>query len=98
MLLAEVILLRTQFPAYLLFLLVGAGFLGGIVLRILKIYPGEDEPLLLDIVSFLLASLFSLLLTLTSPTHSSYLIYKYAFPPVLILPHLIYILTTPTIQ
>jgi len=87
----ELILLAFPVLACAMFLIGGAAFLVGFVLRMFNAYPGKDEPLLLDVLSGLLALAGGVgcLLFNTSPL---VVILRLATPPVAVLPHFIYII------
>jgi len=85
---AEVILsISLKFSIYL-YIVGGILFLGGFILRVLNKYPGNKEPLVLDISSGLISFVIAFILYNYGYNRVSI----YLGPLIVLLPHLLYIL------
>ena len=76
---------------YLIYAIIGILFTGGFILRVFKIYPGKEEPLILDFAGAIVSFLFAGISKFTGDKYLYFLILS----PLIILPHIFYILFNP---
>jgi len=60
-LVAEAIMLLFHHHLFLIYLIIASLFLGGLLLRVFKLYPGQWEPLILDFSAVVIAFFFAFL-------------------------------------
>ncbi len=60
-LVAETLMLIYNHQLFTIYLLIALAFTAGFLLRILKIYPGQPEPLILDLSAVLIGLLYAVL-------------------------------------
>ena len=72
-----------------IYILIAVLFLGGFVLRLLRLYPGEAEPLYLDLSAVVLAGLFSFLAALWLDSNLRFMLILCS--SVIIVPHFVFI-------
>lgn len=89
-LIVEVFLFFFPLLAWGVFLISGMAFLIGFVLRALGIYPGKYEPLILDLLSGVLA-LLGAVGCLAARTSALTISLRILTPPFAIVPHFVYI-------
>jgi len=73
----------------LILILISAGFFVGFILRLLRLYPGKREPLVVDLSTCLLALLLSTYITGFNPPNAIALILL----PFITIPHIFYIIS-----
>ena len=86
---AETVMLIRYHDLVLIYLLIAALFLGGWGLRMLKLYPGQPEPLILDFSGAALAAGFALLAAWLDQSGWRFVLILCS--STIIIPHLIYI-------
>ena len=86
----EVIVIAFPTFAWGIFLVGGIAFLVGFVLRMFHAYPGKEEPLLVDLLSGVLALAGGIGCMILNAS-SLVVIPRMATPPVAIVPHFVYI-------
>jgi len=72
-----------------IYILISILFLGGFILRLLQLYPGEREPLYLDLSAVVIAGLFSFFAGLL--IGSGWCFFLIPLSTLILLPHLMYI-------
>jgi len=72
-----------------IYMVIAALFLGGFLLRVVKLYPGESEPLILDFSAVVLAVGFALAARSLDESGWRFLLILCSSP--IIVPHFIYI-------
>ncbi len=82
----ELVLLVLPGRAEVVFLVVAVAFCAGFALRLVGLYPGKPEPLLLDALSGCAAAVAALLASRIPPP------FLPLAPPAVTLPHLVYII------
>jgi len=90
-LILESLLILFPLLAWRIFLACGAAFLFGFVLRLLNVYPGKHEPLILDLLSGILA-VVGAIGCLAAGTSYFLSALRIAVPPLSATPHIIYIM------
>ena len=80
----------------ILYLLITLLFLGGWILRLLNLYPGKSEPLILDISGACIGLVFFYLTTVFKLSNVRFLLIFVS--SVIILPHLFFILANKNIK
>ena len=72
------------------YLVIAALFLGGFCLRVLNLYPGKPEPLILDLPGIIIALAFAYLAEILKISNLRFLLVFVS--SLIILPHIIYII------
>lgn len=87
---AEVLMLI--FNRYLssIYLIIACLFLVGFCLRLLKLYPGKEEPIILDSSAVIISILFAYISNILQQTNLRFILIFIS--SLIILPHLIYII------
>jgi len=93
---AEVIMLVLNGFLPMLYVTVAVLFFAGFILRVLRIYPGEDEPLVLDASAVIIALLLAYFAA--GQRYSAWRFLLIFFSSVIIVPHLVYIVTDKKFQ
>lgn len=93
----EILLLIFPQYAWILFGLGGGTFIGGFIFRILKIYPGKSEPLIIDLLTGLLGLIASILF---APWELIGISKRFLLtvPPLVLLPHIVNIIADKTLE
>lgn len=86
---AEVVMLLLKGQLTIIYLIVAGLFFIGLGLRILNIYPGRKEPLMLDLSAVAISLLYAFFSTVAAEVLYTYLLIFTS--SVIILPHLVYI-------
>ncbi|UCC94871.1 MAG: hypothetical protein JSW40_08675 [Candidatus Omnitrophota bacterium] len=73
----------------ILYLAVACLFLAGFILRVLNIYPGKKEPLILDFSAMVIALLFAYVSQIFELSNGRFILI--AISSLIIFPHLVYI-------
>ncbi len=88
--LAESAMILSRYSLWIVYLVIASIFLVGVLLRRFNLYPGDKEPLILDFSAVLISILLSYL---SFRINSSRVLFLLIFlSPVIILPHIIYII------
>ena len=87
---AEAVMVLFRSRLFLIYIIIAALFLGGFTLRVLHLYPGKKEPLILDSSALVLAFGFALTSYFFKAAHTR--LFLISISSLIIIPHLIYIL------
>lgn len=93
----ELFLFLIPIKLWLGFVLIGIAFMGGFLLRLFKIYPGEREPLVVDFSTALIAFLASYFISLIEG-FLILLVSKIFTPFIILIPHFVYIANNKKIK
>lgn len=89
----EIIMLIFNKKLPLIYAVIGGVFLVGFLLRLLNIYPGKSEPVILDLLAFFIAFIMGgAAYTLNNSPFRYLLIF---ISSLIVIPHIIYIITKP---
>ena len=86
---AETLMLVFEKYLWFFYFAIALLFLGGFLLRVLKVYPGKEEPVVLDFLGTVLALLFASAAYFI--VHGTVRIFLILTSSLIILPHLVYI-------
>lgn len=86
---AESVMLFLNRDLFIIYLIIAILFLGGFCLRSLKLYPGKEEPLILDASAVIISVLFAYISNPLKTTNIRFILIFVS--SIIILPHLIYI-------
>jgi hypothetical protein len=90
---AEILMLILNTKLLVIYYIIALLFFGGFILRLLHLYPGKPEPLILDASAVILSLLFAYLSY--SLGHSLFRFGLIFLSSLIILPHLIFIIKSP---
>ena len=88
----EVLLFFFPFLAWKAFLTLGIAFWVGFLLRVLGVYPGKYEPLILDLLSGALALIGGVWCFVAGKTDVIVRLFILLAPPFALVPHFVYII------
>jgi len=92
---AEIIMLFLNRYLSVIYLIIAGMFLIGFLLRILRLYPGKYEPLILDFSAILISFLFAYIAEVFRLSNGRFVVIL--FSSLIILPHLAYIISNKNI-
>ena len=87
----ELLLFLVPVRAWIILVVIGAGFIIAAALRIAHLYPGEKEPVVVDIFSGILAFICAILTVIIENLPAHYVV-KAVSPFIILIPHLTYII------
>lgn len=93
----ELFLFLVPLKPWIVLVIIGIAFMIGFLLRVFKVYPGENEPLVVDFSTSILAFLASYCISLVKDLEVL-LVSKFFSPFFILIPHFVYIISNKKIK